>query len=167
MYESNASSKRAGAYPTLAAVGSYSYYAFGTHMDNMFEHEGSQSASVGLALKVPLFNGGLHSANATIEAMNAEIAHQELDKSKKLLREEYNTAVKKYKHYCDNLGKLNEAYSLAKKAYDVSANRFAAGQTSAIELSDVSSALYQMDMALLNAKYNILMAKESVKKLGE
>ena len=167
MYESNASSKRAGAYPTLAAVGSYSYYAFGTHMDNMFEHEGSQSASVGLALKVPLFNGGLHSANATIEAMNAEIAHQELDKSKKLLREEYNTAVKKYKHYCDNLGKLNEAYNLAKKAYDVSANRFAAGQTSAIELSDVSSALYQMDMALLNAKYNILMAKESVKKLGE
>ncbi|MBR4624399.1 MAG: TolC family protein, partial [Alphaproteobacteria bacterium] len=167
MYESNASSKRAGAYPTLAAVGSYSYYAFGTHMDNMFEHEGSQSASVGLALKVPLFNAGLHSANATIEAMNAEIAHQELDKSKKLLREEYNTSVKKYKHYCDNLGKLNEAYNLAKKAYDVSANRFAAGQTSAIELSDVSSALYQMDMALLNAKYNILMAKESVKKLGE
>lgn len=167
MYESNASSKRAGAYPTLAAVGSYSYYAFGTHMDNMFEHEGSQSASVGLALKVPLFNGGLHSANATIEAMNAEIAHQELDKSKKLLREEYNTSVKKYKHYCDNLGKLNEAYNLAKKAYDVSANRFAAGQTSAIELSDVSSALYQMDLALLNAKYNILMAKESVKKLGE
>ena len=36
-----------------------------------------------------------------------------------------------------------------------------------IELSDVSGALYQMDIALLNAKYNILMAGESVKKLGE
>ena len=167
MYESNASSKRAGAYPTLAAVGAYDYYSLGTDMGNIFAKEGSQSAYWGLALKVPLFNGGLHSANATMEAMNAESARQDLDKSKKLKTEEYNTAVKKYKHLCDNLGKLNEAYSLAQKAYDVSVNRFAAGQTSAIELSDVSSALYRMDMALLNAKYNILMSKESVKKLGE
>ena len=167
MYESNASSKRSGAYPTLAAVGSYSYYALGTDMGNMFDKEGAQTAYWGLALKMPLFSGGLHSANATIEAMNAEAAHQELDKSQKLTRQEYNTAVKKYKHLCDNLGKLNEAHALAQKSYDVSVNRFAAGQTSAIELSDVSSALYQMDMAVLSAKYNILMAGESVKKLGE
>lgn len=167
MYEANASSKRSGAYPTLAAVGSYSYYAMGKDVNHIFEKEGSQSAYWGLALQVPLFNGGIHSANATIEAMNAESARQELDKSKKLKTEEYNTAVNKYKHLCDNLDKLNEAHNLAQKAYDVSANRFAAGQTSAVELSDVSSALYQMDMALLNAKYNILMSKESVKKLGE
>ena len=167
MYESNASSKRSGMLPTLAAVGSYSYYSLGTDMGHMFDKEGSQSAYWGLALKVPLFNGGVHSANATIEAMNAEAARQDLDKSKKLKTEEYNTAVKKYEHLCDNLGKLKEAYNLAQKSYDVSANRFAAGQTSAIELSDVSGALYQMDMALLNAKYNILMSKESVKKLGE
>ena len=167
MYESNASSKRAGGYPTLAAMAEYDYFSMGTKMDNIFAKEGDQSAYWGLALKVPLFNGGLHSANATIEAMNAESARQELDKSKKLKREEYNTAVKKYKHLCSNLDKLNEAYSLAQKAYDVSVNRFAAGQTSAIELSDVSNALYQMDMALLNAKYNILMSEETVKKLGE
>ena len=167
MYESNASSKRAGGYPTLAAVGSYSYYALGTDVGNVFDKDGTQSAYWGVALQVPLFNGGLHSANATIEAMNAEAARQDLDKSKKLKTEEYNTAVKKYKHLCDDLTKLYEAQNLAQKAYDVSVNRFAAGQTSAIELSDVSGALYQMDMSVLNAKYNILMSKESVKKLGE
>ena len=167
MYESNASSKRSGMLPTLAAVGSYSYYSMGTDVGNMFDRKGDQAAYWGLALKVPLFNGGIHSANATIEAMNAEAARQDLDKSKKLKTEEYNTAVKKYKHLCDNLDKLNEAHNLAQKAYDVSVNRFAAGQTSAIELSDVSGALYHMDMAVLNAKYNIVMAKESVKKLGE
>lgn len=167
MYESNASSKRAGAYPTLAAVGAYNYYAMGNNMGALFDKEGSQSAYWGVALKVPLFNGGVHSANATIEAMNAENARQDLEKSKKLKRHEYNTAVNKYKHLCEDLDKLNEAHALAQKAYDVSVNRFAAGQTSAIELSDVSGALYHMDMALLNAKYNILMARESVKKLGE
>ena len=167
MYESNAKSKRAGAYPSLAAVGSYAYYSMGTDMGNMFDKKGSQSAYWGVALQVPLFNGGLHSANATMEAMNAEAARQDLDKSKKLKTQEYNTAVDKYKHLCADLGKLNNAHDLAQKAYDVSVNRFASGQTSAIELSDVSSALYQMDMAVLNAKYNILMAAESVKKLGE
>lgn len=167
MYESNASSKRAGGYPTLAAVGSYSFYSMGKDMGHMFDKEGDQAAYWGLALQVPLFNGGIHSANATIEAMNAEAARQDLDKSKKLKTEEYNTAVNKYKHLCDNLSKLNEAHDLAQKAYDVSVKRFATGQTSAIELADVSGALYQMDMALLNAKYNILMSKESVKKLGE
>lgn len=166
MYESNAKSKRSGALPTLAAIGSYSYYAMGTNAKDMFDKE-SQSAYWGLGLQMPLFSGGLHSANATIEAMNAEKVRQELDKSKKLKTQEYNTAVDKYKHLCDDLGKLNKAYDLAQKAYDVSEKRFAAGQTSAIELSDVSGALYQMDMALLNAKYNILMSKESVKKLGE
>lgn len=167
MYESNASSKRSGNLPTLAAVGNYSYYALGNDIGSIFDKEGSQSAYMGLALQVPIFAGGIHSANATIEAMNAEAARQNLDKSKKLKTEEYNTAVNKYKHLCDNLDKLNNAYDLAQRAYDVSVNRFASGQTSAIELSDVSGALYQMDMALLNAKYNILMAKESVKKLGE
>jgi outer membrane protein TolC len=167
MYESNASSKRSGAYPTLAAVGSYSYYALSKDVNHIFEREGSQAAYWGVALQVPLFSGGLHSANATVEAMNAEAARQDLDKSKKLKSEEYNTAVKKYKHLCEDLDKLKEAHALAQKAYDVSLNRFAAGQTSAIELSDVSGALYQMDMAVLNAKYNILMSKESVKKLGE
>ena len=166
MYESNAKSKRSGALPTLAAIGSYSYYAMGTNAKDMFD-KNSQSAYWGLGVQMPLFSGGLHSANATIEAMNAEKVRQELDKSKKLKTQEYNTAVDKYKHLCDDLGKLNKAYDLAQKAYDVSEKRFAAGQTSAIELSDVSGALYQMDMALLNAKYNILMSKESVKKLGE
>ena len=167
MYESNASSKRSGAYPTLAAVGSYSYYSMGPDMGHMFDKEGSQSAYWGLALQVPLFNGGIHSANATMEAMNAESVRQDLDKSKKLKTEEYDNAVSKYKHLCNNLGKLKKAHSLAQQAYDVSAKRFAAGQTSAVELADVSGALYQMDMALLNAKYNILMSAESVKKLGE
>lgn len=167
MYESNARSKRSGGYPTLAAVGSYDFFSMGKDAGHLFAKEGDQAAYWGLALQVPLFNGGLHSANATIEAMNAEAARQDLDKSKKLKTEEYNTAINKYKHLCDNLGKLNEAHDLAQKAYDISVKRFAAGQTSAVELSDVSSALYQMDLALLNAKYNILMSAESVKKIGE
>ena len=42
-----------------------------------------------------------------------------------------------------------------------------AGQTSAVELSDVSATAAQMDMAVLNAKYNIVLAQEQIKKLNK
>ena len=167
MYERQARSKRAGAYPTLAATASYSYYSIGSEIGNMFDASGSQSANIGLALQVPIFSGGLNRANATIEAMNAEAARQDLAQAKKLTSEQYDNAIKQYDHLRGNLSKLQDARDLAAKAYQFSQDRFSAGQTSAVELADVAAGLYQLDMALLNMKYNILMSEQSVKKLGE
>lgn len=167
MYESRASSQRANGYPTLAAVGSYDYVTMDTDFKNMFNKNATQSAYWGLALKVPIFSGGVNRANATVDVMNAEAARQDLDKSKKVTSEKYTNAIKQYNHLRENLKGLENARNLAAKAYGFSRDRFAAGQTSAVELADVSSGLYQLDMALLNAKYKILMSAESVKKLGE
>ena len=167
MYEAQASSKRADGYPTLAAVGSYNYSTMDKTFKNMFNENAEQSAYWGVALKVPIFNGGLNRANATIDAMNAESARQDLEKSKKLVSEKYSNSIKQYNHLRDNLNGLENARNLAARAYGFSRDRFAAGQTSAVELAEVSAGLYQLDMALLNAKYKILMSAESVKKLGE
>lgn len=167
MYEDNARSKRAGNYPTLAAMASYNFVSMGDDIGHMFETSGSQSGYWGLALTVPIFDGGMNRAQGTVDAMNAEASRQDLDKSKKIKSEEYTTAVKKYEHLCGNLTALENARDLAQKAYNISSDRFASGQTSAVELSEVSSALSQLDMALMNAKYNILMSAESIKKLGE
>ena len=167
MYESKASSQRANGYPTLAAVGSYNYVTMDQDFKNMFNSDATQSAYLGLALKVPIFSGGVNRANATVDVMNAEAARQDLDKSKKLTSEKYRNAIKQYNHLRENLKGLENARNLAAKAYGFSQDRFASGQTSAVELADVSSGLYQLDMALLNAKYKILMSAESVKKLGE
>lgn len=167
MYEKSARSKRDGALPTLAATASYNYTSIANSADELFDKKGNQSAYWGLALQVPIFSGGINRANATVDAMNAEAARQDLDKSKKLTTEKYNTAIQQYDHLRGNLATLQNARDLAAKAYDFSRQRFIAGQTSAIELADVSSGLYQLDVALLNSKYKILMAAESVKKLGE
>ena len=167
MYEKSARSKRAGALPTLAATASYNYTSIANTADEIFDKSGEQSAYWGLALQVPIFSGGINRANATIEAMNAEAVRQDLDKSKKIITEKYNTAVQQYDHLRGNLATLQNARDLAARAYGFSQQRFIAGQTSAIELAEASSGLYQLDMALLNSKYKILMAAESVKKLGE
>ena len=167
MYERLARSKRAGAYPTLAATASYSYSAISDDVEHIFDKKGSQSAYWGLALQVPIFSGGINRANATIEAMNAEAARQDLEQSKKIVTEEYKNAIKQYNRLCTNLSTLGNARDLAAKTYKLSQNRFASGQTSAVELADVSAGLYQLDLALLNTKYKILMSAETVKKLGE
>jgi outer membrane protein len=166
MYESRASSRRAEHNPTLAATASYNYVA--THTDyQLWQGNKSQAASWGLSLSVPLFDGGLARANATMDAMDAAAARQDLDKSKKMKSNEYVDAVSKHRHLVDNLSKLNTARDLASKAAQISADRFAAGQTSAVELADVQAARAQMDMAVLNAKFNILMAEENVRKLSK
>ncbi len=167
MYESRASSQRANGYPTLAAVGSYNYTSMADKAERLFDKSGSQSAYWGLSLQVPIFTGGLNRANATVDAMNAEAARQDLDKAKKLTTEQFNTAIRQYNHLRDNLENMQHARDLAAKAYKFSQDRFGAGQTSAVELAEVASGLYQLDIALLNAKYKILMSAESVKKLGE
>ena len=167
MYEAKASANRANGYPTLAAVGAYDYVTMDREIKTMFNSNGVQSAYLGLALKVPIFSGGVNRANATVEVMNAEAARQDLDKSKKVTSEKYTNAIKQYNHLRGNLKGLTNARNLAAKAYSFSRDRFAAGQTSAVELADVSAGLYQLDVALLNAKYKILMSAESIKKLGE
>ncbi|MBO4672384.1 MAG: TolC family protein [Alphaproteobacteria bacterium] len=167
MYTAKSASERANGLPTLAAVGSYNYVTMDTDLNNLFNDNASQSAYWGLAFKMPIFSGGVNRANATVDAMNAVAAQQDLDKAKKITSEQYLTAIRQYNHLRDNLSGLAKARDLAAKAYDFSRDRFAAGQTSAVELADVSAGLYQLDMALLNARYKILMAQESVKKLGE
>lgn len=167
MYERLARSQRANNYPTLAATASYTYSTMSGDVGHLFDKKGGQSTSWGLALQMPIFNGGLNRANATIDAMNAEATRQDLAQAKKITTEQYNNAVRQYNHLRDNLSSLENARDLAAKTYTLSQNRFASGQTSAVELAEVSAGLYQLDLALLNTKYKILMSAETVKKLGE
>ena len=167
MYERLARSKRADSYPTLAAMASYSYMGMSGDIGHMFDKSGNQSAYWGLALQVPIFSGGLNRANATVEAMNAEAAREDLAQSKKVTTEQYDNTIKQYNILRDNLSSLKQARDLASKTYTLSQNRFASGQTSAVELAEVATGLYQLDMSLLKMKYQLLMSVESIKKLGE
>ena len=105
--------------------------------------------------------------NGASEAMNAEAARQDLAQAKKVTTQQYDTAIKQYDILRDNLASLTQARDLAAKTYSLSQNRFASGQTSAVELAEVATGLYQLDLSLLKMKYQLLMSAESVKKLGE
>ncbi|MDR1697283.1 MAG: TolC family protein [Rickettsiales bacterium] len=165
MFESRARAARAGRMPTLAATAAYNYVAMANDY-NVFARAGSQSANIGLALSVPIFDGGLSRATATLDAMDAESARQDLEKSKKMRGNEWAEANLKREHLISQLKHMKSAKILTDKAYGISADRFAAGQTSAVELAEVWAGVAQMDMAILDAKFKILMANETIKKLN-
>ena len=166
MKEHSASAKKANDYPSLVALASYQYNSFSPEIESVFDKQYKQFAKLGVALKVPLFSGGLNSAHSMIETLEAGSLKQELDKKQKMKTEEFNTAVANYTHLQENLKTLKEAKNLAEKAYFFSESRFEAGQTSAVELSQVSESLYNLELAVLNYKFKILMTKEQIKKLS-
>ena len=96
--------------------------------------------------------------------MAAVSAREDLDKSRKVKSAEYGDLIQKYDHLRGQLKDLLVARDLSEKAYNLSKARFLAGQTSATELSDVERAQAQMEMAVFNAKLQILTTAESIKK---
>lgn len=152
-----------GYLPTIAASGSYNYLTFADSMDKLGDF-GLKSANIGVSITMPLFDSGAKMAQATESAMAAVSAREDLDKSRKVKSAEYGDLIQKYDHLRGQLKDLLVARDLSEKAYNLSKARFLAGQTSATELSDVERAQAQMEMAVFNAKLQILTTAESIKK---
>ncbi|MDR1826143.1 MAG: TolC family protein [Rickettsiales bacterium] len=155
-----------GYLPTIAATAKYDYLAFSDRAGNLVDDPlmNTKAASVGVGLQWTLFDGGSKRAGATMGAMSAIMAREDLDKSKRFKTAEYNDLIQNHAHLIKQLKDLKTATDLAERAYKLSTARFLAGQTSATELSDVERSMSQMEMAVLTAKLKILTAAENIKK---
>jgi multidrug efflux system outer membrane protein len=150
--------------PTIVAFGSYDYRTFGSNardLGDLYQHQ----ANVGLAVTMPLFDAGRRRSAATASAMSAIAAREDLDRSQRLRTAEYNDLIQRHAHLRRSLTDLRNAKDLASRTYQLSRDRFLAGQTSAVELSDVERGLTQMEMAILNTKLQILTTTETIRKL--
>lgn len=157
-------SKYAGWAPTLAATGQYNYYKSHSEWD-AWNGVDSQDATIGLALTIPILDGGAARFAATQDARAADIAMQDLDYAKKIRRNELDDAIEKHNYLIENLKVQSNALDLAKRTYKMSADRFASGQTSAVELSDVEVSLVQLEIALLDSRRQVAIAAETIRKL--
>ena len=165
MFQSQAAARRADLNPMLAATASYNYAVLHNN-PRVWEAQDNQNIMLGLNISLPLFDGGSARANATMERMAAISAEQDLRKSRRMRSNEYHEALVTHERLRTTLDKLSTAHDLAEKTAQISMDRFVSGQTSAVELSDVQAAVMQMDMAILNTKFSILMTEEDIKRLG-
>ncbi|MDR2770114.1 MAG: TolC family protein [Rickettsiales bacterium] len=150
--------------PSISAFGKYDYQTFSlggaSELMDMYRH----SANAGISVSLSLVDWGAARHAATESAMAAIAAREDLDKSKRLKSAEYADLIQKHEHLRGQLKGLGEAKDLAEKAYSLSRDRFFAGQTSATELSDVERSLRQMEIAVLNAKLQILITAANAAK---
>jgi outer membrane protein TolC len=167
LYDSERMQKYMNWLPTIAAFGKYDYQTFSMNLPSELTDNYRHTASFGVSIQIPLADWGAARHAATESAMSAVSAREDLDKSRKLKSAEYADLIQKYNHLNGQLGDLLKARDLADKAYNLSRDRFLAGQTSATELSDVERAAAQMDMAVLNTKFQILTAAENIRKYEE
>ncbi|MCL2485139.1 MAG: TolC family protein [Endomicrobia bacterium] len=165
MHEAQAAARLAERNPVIGANASYNYTMI-HNSPRVWNGGDSQSANIGIALQVPIWDGKAARINSDMDMLSADAVRQDLDKSKKLKSNEYRDALLNHERLRANLTQRNTARDLAEMTVQMSIDRFFAGQTSAVELSDVMTALMQMDMAVLNAKFNILIAEESIRKLS-
>ncbi len=165
-HEYMASSKQAARYPTLGAQAGYDYYALHTDAD-MWHGMKQQSASVSLGLTIPLFDGGAASAAATQEYQEASKTRQDLHYSKKMKRKDLIDAIDRYHRMVDVYKAQQEANVLAGKSYNMSLDRFQAGQTSAVELNDVEQSLTRTQVGLANTLYDLALTEATIQKLTE
>ena len=155
--------QKVGFLPNISAFGAYDMTTFGwdfTELGGLYMH----NAMVGVTINVPLIDGGARRAQATAAAMEAIAVREDLDRSMRIKTAEYKDLIDRYGHLQRTLKDLFKAKDLAERTYRLSRDRFLAGQTSAVELADVERSLAQMEVAILNATLQILVAAEDIKK---
>ena len=150
-------------YPTIGFFGNITHN--GTGMDlppeesNMFT-----STSFGLALNIPIFEGGSVSARhkqAVLEKARAQI---ELKKQKEQLMMELESSIEEYKTNIQKYVSAKKAAKLARQAYELTRSRFATGGATRNDLNDSERALTNARIQKETALFEIYRNKASIKR---
>jgi len=164
MFEAERWRHNMGYAPTISATAGYDYTTFGwraEQLGGLYQH----NARAGVVLSMPLFDGGSRRAQATGSVMQASMARQELELTRRKKNAEYRDLIQRYGYLRNTFSEFNRAKDLANRAYQLSRDRFLTGQTTAIELADVERGAAGAEMALLNAKLQMLTTAEGIKRL--
>ena len=166
LYDAEKRKNYANMLPTIAAFGQYDYNTFAGNLGRQFELADLYQHSIqfGINISMSIFDWGIARHAATESAMQAESARLDLDKSRIVKTAEYNDLLEKHVHLKRQLADTIRAKELAEKAYNLSRDRFLAGQTSATELSDVERSLATMETAIIGIKLQILTAESDAER---
>lgn len=150
-------------YPSLALSSSYSYQGLSNNFPVFKGQKGGANwfdvASVGLTLKVPLFNGfatrsRVNQADVSIRKLNEDIAMSELG-----LNLQFENAKTQINNNLITLKSQKENVELAKEVFDNSQNNYNNGLATLTDLLDAENALTQAQNSYSSALLEIKLAE--------
>ncbi len=151
----NAKSKMAVKRPMLNLVGSYSLSKSSEDII-VFGGDFKGEGAIGIALTVPLFDGGKAKNQSRQAELDARINTSKKEQTQRQLETALVNAYETYHSKMEVLKADNAAITLAERSYQMSLSRFLNGQTSATELNNVEQGLTMLKMSrmgTLNAIY--------------
>ena len=158
-----------GYLPTLALSANWAYTAYTDKFKNWF-HSGEsnhwyQSNSIGLSLRVPVFDGfekrsKIRKAQADID--NAKLSYENLLKN---MQTQYANAINDLANNRRNFNKQRENYQLAEDIYGVTVDRYREGIVSMVEVLQDEMSMSDAQNNYLTANYNFKISNLNVLKL--
>ncbi len=150
-----------GYLPQLVAFGSYGVNWQG---DTFKDGTWNDNALIGLQLNVPIFDG--FQKKAQIE--RARLQLESVKNRKKILENAIELQVANarvaYKNALQRVDDRKKNVELAQKIYDTTQIKYKEGVGSSLEINQAEQGLYQAQANLINAQYELLVAKLDLDK---
>ncbi len=122
------------------------------------------SAVAGLAISMPLYDGGLSKAKQE----RAIIAAEQVDEQKNMLVRSFDLEIEnarnQYKNAKQKVDNQEHDLALAQRIYDTTQIKFNSGVGSSYEVTQALAGLFQAQGDLVNARFELLKAVVSINK---
>ena len=145
-------------YPTLSATANYTWMS----MNNDFkfsQYRWTPYSSVGIALSIPLFQGGTRYFKEQQAKIGIEQLKYQRDDLERNLRMQVQAAQDNIAQSVKQVASNKEGVRQAEKAYEIMQKSFEIGSATFVELNDADLALTNSRLAYNQAIYDYLTAK--------
>ncbi len=153
--------------PTVSANGAYNL----NYQDNRFSKlytNNFPNSFAGIAMEVPLFQGGKRKENIHIATLNLQRNELEMINLKNEVNAGYSQALANYKSNFQNYLALKENIALAQEVYDVIQLQYRSGIKTYLEVITSETDLRTAQINYYTAIYQLLSSKIDVQKaLGQ
>lgn len=154
-----------GYYPSLSLWGNYEYSAQRSSFD-FFEADKPwfQMASWGVTLKVPIFDSFQKAASIQKEKNRLQMVMNSREQLRQSINLEVAQAQTAYTNAREQLNTQTGNLALAEKIMNTARMKYAEGVGSSLEVNSAQTTLLQTQTALINALYELLIAKTDLEK---
>lgn len=158
-----------GYLPSLSLTGSFMYSAFTDKAKNWF-HAGPSnhwynSSGVGLALRIPIFDGFDKRSKIRKSKLDIENAKLSYDNALKSFHTQYLNATNELMNCQRNFTKQKDNYMLAEDVYEVTSDRYKEGIASMTEVLQDEMRMSEAQNNYVTAHYNYRVTNLSLLKL--
>lgn len=156
--------KKAEHYPQINAFLNYNNTGTSDDFDmkrGSFEHY----AILGLKVQVPIWNGGLTTAELKQARLDYDTARLYLAQTQKEMLSSLNVYIEQYHAYIDIVKSQKEAVLLAKESYEMVKNLFKTGQVSVSDLNDAELFWTSQRIALIKTLYEFRHVESQIENL--